>query len=50
MLQLYDVIKHAVLQQLPEAGPHAQLPEIFGMDRCQHPNARARDLPYRFQL
>ena len=50
MLQLYDVIKYAVLQQLPEAGTHPQLPEIPGMDRCQHPDARARNLPYRFQL
>ena len=50
MLQLYDVIKYAVLQQLPEAGTHPQLPEIPGMDRCQHPDTRAHNLPYRFQL
>ena len=50
MLQLYDVIKHAVLQQLPKAETHPQLPEIPGMNRCQHPNPRTRNLPYRFQL
>lgn len=50
MLQLNDVIKHPVRQQLPEAGPQTNLPKTAPMGRCQQPNPRSGNLTGGLQL
>lgn len=50
MVKLYDVVKYALLHELPESGPETELLFVPGMGRCQQPHPCPGDFSYGFQL